>query len=364
MNIVILAEFVVKSGVGVYVDSLCKAMRGKDITAYIIADQYVFEDNSDVFYKRNFSKVDFGSLLKNIKYLRKFFKEKSIEAVEINHRRCGFLMKIYNIVYWYDKMPCVWVLHTERVPSSFFYRLVTYKGKKVIAISEEVKSHLINKLRISPNRIVKILNGVDSENLTRLSDEEITELKKKYGVPEDKIVLCMHGRIDKVKGIDVTLKAISALDKTLLDKVVVVLSGVTENNTYYTEIMQLIDSLDLKGNVRFTGWITPREILSMSDICIAPSRREGFLLTAVEVFFLKVPLIRTYMGGYTDMREVCCGIAIDDWQGLSDKIADFVKDRHMYDEMVERAYRFASSNCTLDVMADKTIAVFEGVRKK
>lgn len=145
---------------------------------------------------------------------------------------------------------------------------------------------------------------------------------------------------------------------------VVVLSGVTENNTYYTEIMQLIDSLDLKGNVRFTGWITPREILSMSDICIAPSRREGFLLTAVEVFFLKVPLIRTYTGGYTDMREVCCGIAIDDWQGLSDKIADFVKDRHMYDEMVERAYRFASSNCTLDVMADKTIAVLEGVRKK
>ena len=124
MNIVILAEFVVKSGVGVYVDSLCKAMRGKDITAYIIADQYVFEDNSDVFYKRNFSKVDFGSLLKNIKYLRKFFKEKSIEAVEINHRRCGFLMKIYNIVYWYDKIQTskhrFFILTSQtRVPRAF-----------------------------------------------------------------------------------------------------------------------------------------------------------------------------------------------------------------------------------------------------
>ena len=200
--------------------------------------------------------------------------------------------------------------------------------------------------------------------MTRLSDEEIAELKKKYDLPEDKIVLCMHGRIDKVKGIDVLLKALSVLDKTLLDKIVVILSGVTENNTYYSEILQLIDSLALQEKVRFSGWITPREILSMSDLCIAPSRREGFPLTAVEVFFLKVPLVRTYTGGYTDMREVCCGIAIDDWQGLSDKIADFVNDRHIYDEMVERAYRFACLNCTLDVMADKTIAVFEGVRKK
>lgn len=51
MNIVILAEFVVKSGVGVYVDSLCKAMRRKGHNAYIIADQYVLKTIPTSFIK-------------------------------------------------------------------------------------------------------------------------------------------------------------------------------------------------------------------------------------------------------------------------------------------------------------------------
>lgn len=362
MNIVIMAEYILKSGVGVYVNALCKQLKINN-NVFMMANEYVFDDNIDIFIKRNLTKAKPIALLKNVFYLRKFFKTKKIDVVQMNHRRCAFLMKVYNFVYWFDKMPCCWILHTQSMPLSLPYRMITYAGHKAIAISSEVRDFLVNKVHIKENRVELILNGIDATKLQPLTSEEKLSIKNKYGIYNDKIVVCAHGRIDKVKGLDVIVNAVNSLSKEYKDKLIVLLSGDT-NNDYCKELQNMISQFCLNDNFVFMGWVSPREIFGISDLAVMPSRREGFPLSAIEAFFMKVPCIRTKTGGYQDMKMVCDSIEIDNAECVAKKLIAFVDNKNIYDKMTKDAYEFAKLNCTIQVMTQNTLAIFESLKKE
>ncbi len=360
MNIVIMAEYVRKSGVGVYVDSLCSELK-KTNNVFLIAGEYVFDANEDIFVKHNISKAGIVSLIKNVFAMRKFFKANNIDIVQMNHRRCAFLMKVYNSIFWFSKMKCCWILHTQKIRSSLPYRMVTYTGNKVIAISSEVKNFLIEKLRVKESKIQLILNGIDNSNLTPLTDAEKQEIKNKYGIEKDKIVVCLHGRLDKVKGLDVLINGVNLLPQEYKDKIVVVCSGDT-NCEYYNYLVDLINSYNLEKNFVFTGWTKTRDIFGISDLYVAPSRREGFSLSVIESFFMKVPCVRTRTGGYLDTKDCSDVIEIDMPEDITKKLIAFVDNPSIYDDMVEKAYNFAIENCTTKIMAEKTLQLFESIK--
>ena len=302
--------------------------------------------------------------MKNYKIFKEVVEREKIDIVHIQHRIVGIYPAIYNL--FNHKIPCTYILHTAKLEqNNFIKRLFTYTGERTIAISTEVEECCIKQLKIKRNKITKVYNGVDKRKLTPWTIQRKNEEKNKLNIDSRCTVIGVHGRIDHVKGHDVLIEAVSELDDRIKSQLHIVVSGSIENNLYYEKIKERIDELDLSKMFTFVGWVAPEYILGLSDLMVAPSRREGFPLSAIEAFFMKIPVIRTRTGGYIDMQDYCIGIDVDDYKQLKEEIVRFIckkdyENKH-YSELVERAYDFANNNCSIEIMTSNTREIFEEI---
>ena len=357
MNVLILAELVTKSGVGMYIKHLTNKLVEYGDNVHILTYKRDIEVNEEITV--HMVNKGWKYFPENYKAFEKIIKDHQIDVVYIQHRIVGVYPLLYNFIK--KRVPVVYILHTAKLEqNSLAKRMLTDTGDLSVAISSECEKCLIDSLGVKPDKIRKIYNGVDNKSLYPLSEKERLELMAQWGIRSDDIVICMHGRIDPVKGHDVLLAALLKLSDDLRKKVNVVVSGDT-NNSYYREIKEEVDRNGMTDMFSFVGWVDPRSILGVANLLVAPSRREGFPLFAIEAFFMKVPVIRTRTGGYEDMKDYCVGTDVDNADQIKDAIESFLLDNKVYDSMVENAYEWANKCCTIDVMARATRDVFNEV---
>ena len=112
--------------------------------------------------------------------------------------------------------------------------------------------------------------------------------------PDDKRRVLFVGRFDKQKGVDILLEALHELrDSTF---------------AYLVGSSVLGDGapLALPDNVRTTGWLSGGALTACyesADMLVAPSRWEGFGLTAVEAMRARLPVIASRVGGLVEVVE-------------------------------------------------------------
>ena len=363
MKILILAQLVTYSGVGTYIKQLSEqlAMSGDEV--YILSSKYDLSLDSQISCHK-FLPLTKSNIAKNYKIFKDIVESNKIDVVHIQHRIVGIYPAIYNLCN--HKIPCTYILHTAKLEqNNFIKRLLTYTGQRAISISTEVEECLIKQLKINKDKISKVYNGVDRTKLTPWTTQHKNEERLKLGINSQCKVIGVHGRIDHVKGHDILIEAISDMDETTKSKLHVVVSGSIENNVYYRTIKAKIDELGLSPMFTFVGWVEPQYLLGLSDLMVAPSRREGFPLSAIEAFFMKVPVIRTRTGGYIDMQDYCIGIDVDSSAQLKDEILRFIVKQDLghtdYSELAERAYDFANNNCSIEIMTSNTRKIFEEI---
>ena len=359
MNILIAADLVTFSGVGNYIKGLATKLvdLGHKVVVFSPINDIGLGLNDGVIYIKSY-KVNKNPIgwVRNVHLLAKVVKEHGIEVIHTNHRMTAFIVSLYN--KFHKHVPMVWTCHTVPYPNNLAKRIFGSYGDRSMAISSEAKAFMLDELKIDHDRIDVVLNGVDESALNIPDDIEVCELKRQFDIDESKIVVCMHGRLDRVKGVDLTVKAVAELEERYKNKLVVVLSGKTDGNTYYDGLINEIDALGIKDNFRFVGWVTPRTILGVSDLMIAPSRREGFPLSAIEAFFMRVPVIRTKVGGYLDMADVCDGIESENSHVIAQKLREFIDNPGKYNDMTDRAETFAKNNCTIERQALATVKTY------
>lgn len=358
MNILIIADLVTFSGVGNYIKLICNGLRQRQNRVILVSPQndlHIGENDGIIYEKIESINKNPINCIKNLKKLNKIIKENKVDIIHANHRLSAFLISLYN--KFYEHIPTVWTAHTVPYPMNMVKKLFGYYGDRSIAISTEAKIFMQSELNISSDKIDLIYNGVDTKELKLLTKEEKEILLHKYGVSKEKLVFCIHGRIDEVKGIDIVVKAVSLLTKQELEKFVIIVSGKTDNK-YYQELIKLIECFHLENNFRFVGWKAAREVLGVSSLMLAPSRREGFPLNCIEAFFMKVPTIRTKVGGYLDMKECCVGIECEDVQNMAELLKNFIANKNVYEDMVNYAYDYSYENFTIDKMIEKLTTTY------
>lgn len=356
MNILILADLVTFSGVGNYIRYLTTSLveRGNKVVIATAQDDLHIE-GVKTFLLRPIN-VNPIIILFNISFLHSIIKEYSIDIIHTNHRMSSFLVGVYN--FFYPHIPMVWTSHSGAFPMNFIKKIMGYYGEKNIAISSDSERFMLDVLKISEKSIMKVYNGVDDKNLFKLSDFESLNLKKKWNIPLNKITFVVHGRIAHAKGIDFLIDTIGDLDKKYKDRIVIVCSGSIENNLYYEEIKRLIIEKNLQDIFIFVGWCNSREILGIADLMLQPSRREGFPLADVEAFFMELPVIRTMVGGFEDMRDICIGIPFGDKEAFLFQIKSFIDNPLQFSDMVQKAKVKALEQFTLETMVTKTYEVY------
>ena len=113
-------------------------------------------------------------------------------------------------------------------------------------------------------------------------------------------VLLFVGRIQPLKGLDVAVRALAALQRP--DATLVVVGGASgaEGAEEVARIAALVDDLGLTAQVRMAD-PQPHHMLSTyyraADVCVVPSRSESFGLVALEAAACGTPVVAAAVGG-------------------------------------------------------------------
>ena len=176
----------------------------------------------------------------------------------------------------------------------FFGYRVLRDASKVIALSR-VEAEQYSGMGLPEEKIEVIPNGIDLSEYADLPPKGC--FKKKFGIDEnDKIVLYL-GRIHRIKGIDILVKAFTDVIKKL-DNVRLVVVG--PDDGYLSEIEALIRNLKIENDVLITGPLYGRDKIEAyvdADIYVLPSRYEIFGMTILEVAACARPIVATDVSG-------------------------------------------------------------------
>lgn len=173
-------------------------------------------------------------------------------------------------------------------------------GTTHVVISELRRMELADLMKISPEKIHVIPNGVDMERFFKL-ENQTQNLLKKTKLLDASPILLLPVRLTPRKNIELALWTLAALRKDFPRAALVVtgpLGPHNENNINYFEILTgLRKQLGLVGSAHFLAELhegfLPDEVIAdffrVADALFFPSREEGFGIPLVEAAFSHLP---------------------------------------------------------------------------
>ncbi|MGH2443223.1 MAG: glycosyltransferase, partial [Chloroflexota bacterium] len=149
----------------------------------------------------------------------------------------------------------------------------------------------------TPARYVTIPPGVDLDLFAPL-DTSVS--RQRIGVRAKRVILFV-GRLDRLKGLDLLLRATSQLPPGLLQDLKLLLVGAQERASgREPRYRKLAERLGLGNVVEFRGKVEQSDLpayYSAADICAIPSSYESFGMVAIESMACQTPPVAFRVGG-------------------------------------------------------------------
>jgi len=246
------------------------------------------------------------------------------------------------------------------------YNSIMVKGKRVIAVSQFVRDHILATYNIDPAIIRTIPRGVDFNlfDESKLKPELMQELNKKWGLYDNfsPVIFC-PGRISRIKGQHVLIEALAKLQHS--HSFLCIIAG-TDNGheDYREELERLVVARGLAGKVRITGptnYMT--EAYTLANIVVVPSiQAESFGRVAIEAQAMGRLIIATDHGGARETvvpNETGYLVPPDN----SDMMAEAIRfalsrDERAVNAMADYAKAHVRANFSSEKMKTDTIAVY------
>jgi glycosyltransferase involved in cell wall biosynthesis len=253
-------------------------------------------------------------------YSRQYLQTFQPDLLHVHHLRP--LLELYKNPFRSPAVPVLYTLHGAHIrkynfkkglqykPGYFIrYHLEKYlfnKANRIITVSQ-ADFQLMKKLYGLQN-VIPIANGLDRQKFGELASLNKAVIRRKYQLPENKLLFLTIARFDYVKGHDVLLRAISLLKESVKEeKIQFVLVG---EGREYKRIQKFVKENSLEKYIVFLKKLYQmNEILAASDIFILPSRWEGMPLVLLEAGYFKLPVI-------VSSAEANCEIIQDQENGI------------------------------------------------
>ena len=248
---------------------------------------------------------------------------------------CGFAAKII-------KVPYVITAHGMGIlQGSPLKKIYLSFPFKIICVSRYV-AKLASKY-VDKKKIVFIPNGVDPEKLK--PTKEPNKMKEELGIKGKKMLLSVGGLVER-KGLDIIIKTLPNLIKKEPNIVYFIIGKGSEEERI--RLVNLVDKLNLKGKVKFLGYVPDRELVNYYNICDIfllmsktikeKSAVEGFGIVYIEASFMGKPVIGGKSGGTSDaVEDGKTGFLIEpnNVEELERKIILLLKNKSLRDKLGE-----------------------------
>ncbi|SUP15725.1 putative Glycosyltransferase SypP [Vibrio mimicus] len=200
--------------------------------------------------------------------LKVFLKKKIMSTLHCNPHK-EFSGRYEKII-----LPRIWLLMLKRFD-------------KLIVLTNYIK----NQIGLSTNAIT-IYNGIDlymSSPKSKSIDNKIRDFKR------NRKLIFTYGVLRNIKGFDFLIKSMSDLG----DNYCLIIAGNGEDRE---NLNTIINNMDLDDRVLLIGHVEePYKYMSEDDVCVFPSRSEGFPLSIIEAMLMgKKPLV-TDIGPFVEI---------------------------------------------------------------
>lgn len=234
-------------------------------------------------------RVRFRLYYNNPKFINKLLKKKyDIGVAFLEGDSTRILNELNNIEY-----KIAWV-HTDVTKHNNSINNNLYNNiNKVICVSENAKIKFMQKYKIQEKKIDVIYNGIDFDELYKLSNE--------YSVNFNSVInIVSVGRLVKAKGFDILINVCEKIIKSGIDiKLYIIGDGVEREN-----LESIIDKLNISENVELVGFKkNPYPYIRAASLCVSSSRYEGFSLFLAESMILKKNIVSTKTQGALELLK-------------------------------------------------------------
>ena len=184
---------------------------------------------------------------------------------------------------------------------------ILQNASKVIALSQ-VEAEQYKCAGVPDGKISIIPNGIDLSEYANLPPKG--SFKKKFGLDENEKIVLYLGRIHRIKGVDILVRAFASIvDK--LDGIKLVIVG--PDDGYLDEVTALIKTLRLEKHVLILGPLYGRDKLEAyvdADMYVLPSRYETFPVSIMEAVACGTPIILTENCGIAEWFKDRVGLVV------------------------------------------------------
>jgi glycosyltransferase involved in cell wall biosynthesis len=257
----------------------------------------------------------------------------------------------------FTRVPYITTCHGFFKPK-FTRKLFKFWGSKVIAISEAVRAHLVNDLKVSKNKITMIHNGVDIANFKRnYNNEEKSDIRKEFRLLNAPVVGII-ARLSSVKGHEYLIRAAKLiLEKQDNVQFLIIGDGPEEN-----KLKNLTAELKISNNVIFhKSILDTAKPLAVMDVFVMPSLSEGLGLAILEAMASSLPIVASNVGGiYSLISEGENGYLVPpkNPEALEKAILNIISDKRLAQNMGRISQKICEESFSLGIFAKQVEEVY------
>jgi glycosyltransferase EpsD len=192
------------------------------------------------------------------------------------------------------------------------------------------------KRKIKKSKAIKHVHGVgfNTERLNIIPEENY---KEEMNCNKDDIVFSYVAEINKNKNQKMIVKCIKQI-KNDYPNIKVLLAGKDNSNGKLEELVieeGLQDNIIILGNRDDVG-----KLLSITDIYLATSLREGLPVNIMEAMYKKLPIIAMNNRGHRALIENGkSGIIIENEKMMKEKIIELIEDKNFRKQLGDEAFK-------------------------
>ncbi len=233
------------------------------------------------------SKTPF-SMVKSLYLLKKVIKKENIQIVHAHGRIPAFLCGILNkFVKFTFVTTAHWVFDT-----SHGLKYLSNWGKKVMAVSEDIKTYLMENYHTHPTDIYVTINGIDTEKFCRAADTQSVVSEFALSENTKKIVYISRMDEDRAQVAFELVEIVPEIVKICPDIEIVIVGG----GNVFDKLQEKADAVNTllgKRHIILTGGRTDiYKFAALGDIFVGVSR------SALEAMACEKPVIVAGNEGY------------------------------------------------------------------